>query len=569
MCGIYCHISGATHVDLGNYNSELLSRRGPDALKTHRVVVKSSSHTWNVTFTSSVLALRGEQVQEQPIVDQLSGSVLCWNGEAWLLSGIEISGNDTLLLSARLFEATGDLSQVEDHILKVVETIAGPYAFVFFDAITSKLYFGRDVLGRRSLLIQGDNLQQGELTISSVSASMGNESACEVATSLIYSIDLTQPRLNIESHARMVKQPRTNMLCPASDTVLGLTPSLETVSTLIKSLTESLRLRVQGIPTYMRQKENKNISKIAILFSGGLDCTLLTRLTHDILPHDQQIDLLNVAFENPRVIRARASDGSLSDRTGQDDPFESCPDRMTGRSSFKELTNCCPQRQWRFVAINVPYHEYIEHRSLVIQLMSPHNTEMDLSITSALYFAARGQGLATLSEFMSSNQPYTTTARVLLSGLGADEIFGGYARHAAAFARGGYAQLAEELELDFSRIGSRNLGRDDRVIAHWGRETRYPFLDERFVEFALGLPTWEKCGFRNERNIPKHFYPSPVPQKIEDLHPEKMLLRCAAWQLGLKIVAAEKKRAIQFGARTAKMHGGRVKGTDAVQKDDR
>ena len=85
-----------------------------------------------------------------------------------------------------------------------------------------------------------------------------------------------------------------------------------------------------------------------------------------------------------------------------------------------------------------------------------------------------------------------------------------------------------------------------------------------FIDFALGLPAWEKCGFRLGKAIPKHFDVTVAPERPEDLHPEKMLLRHAMWQLGMKGAAAEKKRAIQFGARTAKMYGGRTKGTDLV-----
>ena len=162
--------------------------------------------------------------------------------------------------------------------------------------------------------------------------------------------------------------------------------------------------------------------------------------------------------------------------------------------------------------------------------MHPHSTEMDLSIASALYFAARGHGLA-LVPSDPTPRPYRTTARVLISGLGADELFGGYSRHGGAFDMGGYARLVEELKLDVSRLGKRNLGRDDRVMAQWGREVRFPFLDEKLVKWAMSLPAWEKCDFGSA-------------SAAEHLDPEKRVLRFLAQRLGLVSVAKEKKRAV-------------------------
>ncbi|KAI9616309.1 hypothetical protein KEM48_005223 [Puccinia striiformis f. sp. tritici PST-130] len=40
-------------------------------------------------------------------------------------------------------------------------------------------------------------------------------------------------------------------------------------------------------------------SKMAILFSGGLDCTTLALLAHSHIPLTESIDLVNVAFEMP------------------------------------------------------------------------------------------------------------------------------------------------------------------------------------------------------------------------------------------------------------------------------
>lgn len=205
--------------------------------------------------------------------------------------------------------------------------------------------------------------------------------------------------------------------------------------------------------------------------------------------------------------------------------------------------------------------------------MHPHNTEMDLSIAYALYFAARGVGVA--QERPSDvPQAYSTPARVLLSGLGADELFGGYSRHLAAFERSGYPGLVGEIKLDVGRLGKRNLGRDDRVMAHWGREVRFPYLDERFVRWAIETPIWDKCDFA-------------YPETESRVEPGKRILRLLAEQLGMRSVAREKKRAvsvfipffpslqsvswligsdvpaaqIQFGSRTAKMESGRTKGT--------
>jgi hypothetical protein len=56
-----------------------------------------------------------------------------------------------------------------------------------------------------------------------------------------------------------------------------------------------------------------------------------------------------------------------------------------------------------------------------------------------------------------------------------------------------------------------------------------------------------------------------TPTLDGELDPAKGLLRALAKHLGLERVAKEKKRAIQFGARTAKMHSAKSKGTDKIQ----
>jgi asparagine synthetase B (glutamine-hydrolysing) len=337
-----------------------------------------------------------------------------------------------------------------------------------------------------------------------------------------------------------------------NETPPSLTIDSCAIQELEQRLRQSLYLRIQNVP----EPPSITISdvKVAVLFSGGLDCTLLARLSHDILPKNETIDLLNVAFENPRVAAAAAGKDRATSSV-----YESCPDRITGRAAFAELQRVCPDRNWRFVAIDIPYTETVAHRDMVKRLMRPHNTEMDLSIACALYFASRARGMALNSQDSSSRPTqYTSPARVLLSGLGADELFAGYARHGVAFARDGFRGLIDEIHLDVSRLGKRNLGRDDRILSNWGREARYPFLDEDFVSYVLEAPAWEKCGF----GVPD---PSETTgMDYTGIDPEKRALRLLALKLGMAAVAREKKRAIQFGSRTAKMEKGRTKGTDAL-----
>ncbi|EGX92482.1 asparagine synthetase domain containing protein 1 [Cordyceps militaris CM01] len=529
MCGIHAAISHNVTTSPSGTLEMRLHSRGPDHLGRLTIAFPDKFSPLFVSLTSTVLALRGHDTTAQPLCDQNSGSALCWNGEAWRIHDKPVTGNDGELVLSKLVAASA-LGQ--DAILGTLRAIEGPFALVFVDRPNRTLYYGRDRLGRRSLLVKPDD---DTFQLSSI-ADASTAGWLEVEADGCYSISLTagnfsptvEPvRHDWDSNGELISAlGMFNATIPEGPQ--ELTEGSEAVSTLQNHLLKSLKCRVQGIP--VPPGANQSQARVAVLFSGGLDCSVLARLTDDLLPKDQQIDLLNVAFENPRIA-AQHKDIQV------DQLFELCPDRITGRQSFAELVNCCPERNWRFVA--------------VMGLISPHNTEMDLSIAFALYFAARGKGLGQTG-VDTEPFPYATTARVLLSGLGADELFGGYSRHGIAFQRRGYEGLVEELTLDVGRLGKRNLGRDDRAMSHWAREVRFPFLDERLVKWAIETPVWQKCDFGNDL------------AGEGGVEPAKRILRLLARRIGLEAVALEKKRAIQFGARTAKMESGRTKGTTVI-----
>ncbi|KAJ5972222.1 Asparagine synthase [Penicillium vulpinum] len=601
MCGIFFSLSSSKPTPPTQETCDLLQKRGPDSYKTHTTQKDinaqdgvSSPLSYYLTFTSTVLSLRGDHVYMQPLVDPTTQSVLCWNGEAWKIAGERVQGNDTERVFNLFLQAVdGDQKGSLERMAEAIASLSGPFAFVFYDAVNSKLFYSRDCLGRRSLLEGFD--EDENLKICSICDSASVDYFKEVGTEGVCTIDLTRyqdPSLSPKKLCHIKTLPWSSAASPQADHIVcpsylppgAVTdkrakrksippmntslpteqpPALTTDSVFVKELEsklrQSLELRIQNVPEPPGYIAGQT-AKTAVLFSGGLDCTLLARLSHDILPLDEPIDLLNVAFENPRVAAAAAK--ANQQKPPSSPPlsiYENCPDRITGRSAHIELQATCPGRTWRFIAIDIPYAETLAHRDQVKRLMRPHNTEMDMSIACALYFASRGQGTAQTNpsaQLPTSDTPspiYTTSSRVLLSGLGADELFAGYGRHSVAFNRGGFKDLIAEIDLDVSRLGSRNLGRDDRVLSHWGRETRFPFLDEEFVAWVLRAPVWEKCGFG-----------LPEIDATAGIDSEKLALRLVALRLGLVKVSREKKRAIQFGARTAKMETGRSRGTDAL-----
>jgi len=562
MCGIYCSVSLGSHNRCNKETQILLEARGPDSVQELSISIEildsrtagSQPVQIHIDVLSTVLALRGDHVVAQPLKDKQSQSFLCWNGEAWEQNDRVVAGSDSQHVFDLLLRACQSTPvSCKQNVVDALTSIAGPFAFVFYDASSRRLFFGRDKLGRRSLL--SCNFSGGGMAFCSITDAPSS-SWKEVETGAVHFLDLSDCFTTPEAIPWLMSDPRINDSLP-DDLLPAPSISPETVLELEERLLKSLRLRIADIPalgnaTNIRTFES---AKIAVLFSGGLDCTLLARLAHGILPLNEPVDLLNVAFENPRSMAAASK---LSPPVCA---YESCPDRKTGRSSHLELLRVCGGRAWRFIAIDVPFEESESNHTTIVKLMAPHNTEMDLSIAKAFYFAARGQGQV-IDHKTSENRPYWTRARVLLSGLGADELFGGYTRHATASARHGYRGLIGELNIDVQRLGHRNLGRDDRVMSHWAKEVRYPYLDEDFMRWTLQLPVWEKCGFRpnGEAGL------NEKDDTSVNLEPAKQALRLLAWRLGMEQAATEKKRAIQFGARTAKMQPGtgQKRGTDII-----
>ncbi|AGO12900.1 AaceriADL350Cp [[Ashbya] aceris (nom. inval.)] len=441
-----------------------------------------------LSWFSSVLSLR------QPLTPQSMAVgdryILQFNGE---LFNQDIQANDTQYIAELL---------ASQPVKSVSRKMYGEFAYAIFDRQDGLLYFGRDNVGKRSLCYR---LDDGELYVSSVSGKSHGFLNCDAG--VIYIFDIQKQTLHMEE--RICALPfSVSAHCESAN----LERDLEALYGLLQ---RSIRQSLESI----QPLHSANARHASVLFSGGVDCSVVAALICEqwSAHKDSVLELLNVAFENPRT-------GKMP---------QDAPDRKLAIESAAHLRKLYPKMEIRLVEVDVPYDEYVEVRPSVVDLIYPKQTEMDLSIAIAFYFAARGSG------FLDCNgrrERYNRRGLVLFSGLGADELYGGYHK----FANKSTAELVEELTRQINNIHDRNLNRDDKVLACHGVEARYPFLDEEVIKASVALP----ISYKNDKMI---------------------LRKLAREKLHLFDISDVPKRAIQFGARSAKMTKDANKnGTDVI-----
>jgi asparagine synthetase B (glutamine-hydrolysing) len=193
MCGIYASISTQAFRQPSEVAKQSLCSRGPDHVgELCSQISMLNGRTYWISLTSTVLALRGGHVTAQPFKDALNGSCLCWNGEAWKIGPDTVTGNDGQAVFDALMKASSTqvTSKSSDDVLRVLRSIAGPFAFIFLDLINNQIYFGRDRLGRRSLLFKSD-----EVTTSLEFSSVADPTSgpwSEIEADAIYQLSLDE-----------------------------------------------------------------------------------------------------------------------------------------------------------------------------------------------------------------------------------------------------------------------------------------------------------------------------------------------------------------------------------------
>jgi asparagine synthase (glutamine-hydrolysing) len=103
--------------------------------------------------------------------------------------------------------------------------------------------------------------------------------------------------------------------------------------------------------------------------------------------------------------------------------------------------------------------------------------------------------------------------KMVLSGEGADEIFGGYLYfHKAPSAEEFHHETVRKL----SKLYLYDCLRANKSLSAWGVEGRVPFLDKEFMEVAMNLdPAWKMCpGKAMEKRIVREAFSDMLPEEV-------------------------------------------------------
>ncbi len=228
-------------------------------------------------------------------------------------------------------------------------------------------------------------------------------------------------------------------------------------------------------------KRTRGIDKIGIIYSGGVDSTLIAKMASEY----SEVILYTVGTEESEDIK-----------------YAESASKDMGLKFRKKIIS--PEE----------YEKYLLKVSYAIDEIDL----MKLAVGIPIYVAselAKKDGI-----------------KVVLSGQGADELFGGYNRYKKILLEKGKEGLKEALYNDVMNIYKVNLERDDHCTMANSVELRVPFLDNNVVEVGLSLP---------------------IEYKIDNKGLRKKILRDIASEYIPDYIAYRPKKAAQYGSGSEKM----------------
>jgi asparagine synthetase B (glutamine-hydrolysing) len=425
MCGIHAWIS-CSDTSSNNIPNDLccsgaeedwLRRRGPDGVGTvtleaangaaggperqHEDQPQQLTHH-QVHLRASVLQMRTEW-QPQPVALLLSTAAVvgvgqdddkndapvpaaaycAWNGEIYEAKGDDdddpaaasssFLDNDTLYMVKRLtrtldWSACSSSSSRDEQRDTIVATLSSltnaEYALCIIT--TQSIFYARDPWGRRSLLTVGtSSSNRGGIMfqVASVATMVAgleqpddDRPWTEVPPGILYEYQIETN----ETHATPFTTTTTALLLVDQSPITALPPPPP-----LLTMTASAAL-LEGLLDGAVQRRLRGHASCSILFSGGLDSTLIAALATRYCPH---ITLLTVSFvdDDDNDITG-CDDNTLADPAASTPMAADAPqaaDAITAQASYRELVQLYPHASITWNHKVVPYQAVVAVRDRI------------------------------------------------------------------------------------------------------------------------------------------------------------------------------------------------------------
>ena len=446
---------------------------------------------------------------KQPII--LNDLVLVFNGEIYNFNKLESflkencqnyteSKSDSQLLANLINHYYNQYidERTEDGLLKSLESVLpqldGDYSFAIYDKKFNNIALSRDSIGVKPLFYGIDN-EKGLNGFASEKkalwkAGIADENIYDLSPgSVLYNWKLIDFEDNLINRIISVDfKEKRNQYDDYKD-YLDLKDSYEVYKELLMDDLYSAVL-----------KRVENITDVGLIFSGGVDSTILALILKEIAQKRNDTNTVKEGIVKPLNVKLY----SVGVENSQDIKFS--------KKIAEEL--------------NLPLKTIIIDETTVKESIKPVLTAieddniMKLGVGMTIYLATKAMK--------------EDGIKVALSGQGADELFGGYNRYLKHFEENSlidaYFSLDEEIYHDIANMYHVNLERDDAVSMANGVELRVPFLDKDIIDLALDIPG--KYKIKNGEDLLR-----------------KHILRDVAKFIGVPdYIALRPKKAAQYGS---------------------
>lgn len=254
-------------------------------------------------------------------------------------------------------------------VLNFLSQFTGSFSLIYISLHTGRIYILKDDYGFKSLLVSF-NTENKTVVISD--KALNTNGKCYELPPFI--------TLLFGKNLSMYLRPKSNIHKLTGKEFPQTLITDDLVNHVINNIHNELISSIKEICNVSGPKEC-----VSILFSGGLDSTLISVITLSQTKFSYY-QLINVCFKDSADVSE----------------FGVAPDRITSLLSYEELVNLFPNLDIRLVLIDVSSEDYSRDEPEIFALTYPNNTHMDLNIGASLYYAGTLKGKLLSKEFFKS-----------------------------------------------------------------------------------------------------------------------------------------------------------------------